>query len=630
MRFFDGARSRNRTPIHEYLGMLLSFKPDVWSEEAQFLAHAQPGYGWAPALSLLGAVGLLIIAVADTIARDGAAAADILFWAGLILLFLPITARLAVLRISQRERLILVGVLGLGLALVKVLHSPIELTFSDEFPHWHTVDTILQTQHLFGFNSLQPIQGLYIGMASLTAALVSLSGLSIFTCGVLLIVVARMVLVFALYLLYERVSGSPRMASLGLALYCTNPPYVFWSSQFAYESLALPLSILVVLALIQRSEKHAASFGLSLTLVLGLFVIVMTHHMTTYMLVGFIGLWLLVSLWHRKPTAEITRIAAFIFVVSSTWMLYIASLTVRYLAPVLANTLVDFGRLIVGDIVSRELFRSPGGQIASIWERGIGIGSVALILLLLPGGIFWIWRCYRRNTIILALGIASLCYPLLLALRFTQVGAEISNRSSEFLFLALAFVLAVCLDRVVLTRAGWWRPAVAATLITAIFCGGVVIGLAPWARMPGPYMVGGDTRGLQPESELAAGWMLRELGPANRLISDRTNQITMGTYGNQTIVIGLSWIFFEPELSVSKLNALQQKGVRFIVVDRRLSAAVPRTGVYFERGEPNGLHHLQPIDAAALAKFDTTFGLRRVFDSGNLVIYDANVLLGGK
>ena len=52
-------------------------------------------WGRLPALSLLSAFGLLLVALANNGARVGAAWSDMLFWFGLLLLFVPAAARLS-------------------------------------------------------------------------------------------------------------------------------------------------------------------------------------------------------------------------------------------------------------------------------------------------------------------------------------------------------------------------------------------------------------------------------------------------------------------------------------------------------------------------------------------------------
>ena len=51
-------------------------------------------WGWFPALSVVGATGIFMVAIADTLARGGVSGAELLFWTGLLVLFVPIAARL--------------------------------------------------------------------------------------------------------------------------------------------------------------------------------------------------------------------------------------------------------------------------------------------------------------------------------------------------------------------------------------------------------------------------------------------------------------------------------------------------------------------------------------------------------
>ena len=62
--------------------------------------------------------------------------------------------------------------------------------------------------------------------------------------------------------------------------------------------------------------------------------------------------------------------------------------------------------------------------------------------------------------------------------------------------------------------------------------------------------------------------------------------------------------------------------VRYVLVDRRLSSALPLVGVYTERGEAANGPVTTPIDPAALGKYDLIPGVSRVYDSGNIQVYD--------
>ena len=68
--------------------------------------------------------------------------------------------------------------------------------------------------------------------------------------------------------------------------------------------------------------------------------------------------------------------------------------------------------------------------------------------------------------------------------------------------------------------------------------------------------------------------------------------------------------------------------VRYLLVDRRLSAARPLVGVYFEDGEPDTQPPGAPVPAGWLDKFDAVAGASRVYDNGDVRIYDLGALLG--
>jgi hypothetical protein len=62
------------------------------------------------------------------------------------------------------------------------------------------------------------------------------------------------------------------------------------------------------------------------------------------------------------------------------------------------------------------------------------------------------------------------------------------------------------------------------------------------------------------------------------------------------------------------------------VIDRRLGTRLPVVGIYFEMGEPETYTRTVPMDPVALAKFDGVDGVLRLFDNGDIVIYDIGAL----
>jgi hypothetical protein len=612
---------------------------------------SHPGRGTIALVCLSGALGLLATACAYTAGRLNVRVwADWLFWSGLLLLFVPVAARLIGTSASRQERVRLVGILGAGLYVVKVFHSPLGFTQHDEFAHWRTVDDIITGGRLFSPNPIIPVSPFFPGLEIVTAAVSSTTGLSIFSAGVLVLGSARLVLVVGMYLFFEQITRSARAAGLAALVYMGNPNFLFFDAQFSYESLALTFASVALFAVAMRnSAAGSLRMGWTVIAVLACLAVVCTHHLTSYALVAFLGLWTtVVWIQPRLPFvrqaiegADRTRrqgvagIAALVLVASLVWLVYVASLTVGYLAPVLSAAVIQFVQLISGEVVARQLFRDFSGEIAPAWERLAGFGSVALILVVLPFAEMRLWRRHLASPPVLTIGLSALAYPASLALRLTFFGAETSNRASEFLFVALAVILGVwCVDlRPLAARwRRWTRGAVLTAGASVIFVGGVIVGWPRWGRIPGPYLVAADTRSIEPQGLGAADWARLTLGPARRIATDRINGLLMGSYGRQVTVRytddgrGLAWVFFGADLTESQRATLRDGKVQYVVVDRRLSSGLPLVGVYFEAGEPDAFAHTTPMDPVDTRKFDRLLEVNRVFDSGDIAVYDVSRL----
>ncbi|MDB5074619.1 MAG: rane protein, partial [Chloroflexi bacterium] len=377
------------------------------------------GFAWASALCLTAACGLLLVALGDTAARAALGIAELIFWIGLLVLFVPIAARLFWSGVSGRERFLLVAVLGLAMYGVKYLHSPLYFSFVDEFMHWRTASDILTSHHLFHGNSLLPVSPLYPSLEMVTSALTSLSGLSLFSAGVLMLVAARLILVLALYLFYEQVSGSARVAGIGTLLYMTNPNFLFFDAQFSYESFALPIALFVLFILARRpSSPISHRLGLSLALLPAILMVATTHHLTSYALAAFLLLWTATTALCagslRTAFLQGPGGAALLLIVTALlWLVFVATVTIGYLAPNFMAALHELVGLISGESGARQLFRSPNtGHFSPVWERVVGLGAVVCVLLGLPGGVLRIWRSHRINAAAAALAVATLAYPV--------------------------------------------------------------------------------------------------------------------------------------------------------------------------------------------------------------------------
>lgn len=586
-------------------------------------------WGWFPMLSLVAADALLVVALADTQARQSMPSAEGLFWLGLLLLVLPIAARLTSPRVTRAEVLGLVSVLGLGLYLIKVLHSPIGFTHFDEFIHWRSYNDIVETGHLFTKNLLLPISARYPALELVTVALTSLTGLPPFEAGVVVIGVARLVFVLALCLFFEQISGSPQVAGLATVLYMGNPNFLFFNAMFKYESLALSFGAVVLYTLARRQSGRASHY-LRFTVMAGLALggLVTSHHLTAFMLTGFLVLWAATWLVSRRWGTDRVPVdmTALAVVGNILWVVFVATIVIDYLFPSVSKASGEFVNLVVGrPQAARQLFVSSDG-VAPLWQRLAGFGSVGLLTLALPFGVWQVWRRYRSRSAALALALAALGYPASLLLRLSSTSWEAGYRAAEFLFVAVGFIVALAVVQLWL-RGRWFRLRSLAVIaaVAVVFAGGITTGWTSLWLLPGPYLPGQDTRSVDARSIAAAEWTAAYLGPDNVVGADRVNTSLMATYGDQHVRTSVSgsvepaWVLFTRVWDGTPLDTIRQGRIQYMVVDRRL-IQVPRIASRYLKN-PDEVKMTEALD-----KFDQAPLINRVFDDGAIQIYDVGAL----
>ena len=537
--------------------------------------------------------------------------------------------------------MLLLLLLGVALYLVKVLEYPLYFTFFDEFLHWRTAQDILGSGHLFTPNSLLPVSPFFPGEEIVTDALCKLTGLSVYPAGIFLMGVARLLCMLALYLFFERVSASSRVAGVAALIFVANPHFLFFDAQFAYESLALPLAVTVLFFLV-RSLHSAGNERLVLALVacVVLAAVIVTHHVTSYLLVAFLLLWSLCILLVKgkeKGSYLIFSTTIFGLILAATWLATVGILVISYLPPVLGDAIHQAVQLILRQSTIRPLFTDATGGVEPTWERLAATGSVAMTVLILPFALFWIWRQKRTDPLALALGLVALLYPASLALRITPSGAEPAIRLSPFLFIGLGYVIA---EWLIAPHFSWFsdriRRVVFSLGATLLYVGGIVSGSGPlWARLPGPYLVSADMRSIDPEGIAAAQWAAAHLPPGSHIASDRINRLLMSTYGRLYAVtsignnVEVSPLFYSLTFDSFDAALLREGRIRFLIADRRLSTSLPYVGVYFEAGETGLQPILTPLDPEGLEKYNQLPGVDHIYDSGNIEMYDVEELAHG-
>lgn len=607
---------------------------------------------WVAALTLYSALDLLIVAIAQYASRMDVAWGAPIFWSALFLLAAPIAFRLVGPGVHRMERIALLLLLAECSYAINLLFSPTRLSHFDEMLHWITAADIVRTRELFSENTLLPISPLYPGLEILTTGLANLSQMPLFGTMIVILVVLRGLLITVLFLLYEKISGSAWLAAVGCLFFMGNSSYVLFDALFAYESLAIVLLGLVLFTSMEdRTAQHVGRRP-SILVVLITAALAVTHHVTgavAAMLLAWVAVLKILSRhsgWERRSAAVIAAIAVIMMV---AWSFRIGNPVVNYLGPVLQAGIKGAFHSATGAKQTREAFVAADGTHMPLALQWLGIASVAIIAAGLATGFMrslalgserherGMWftllnstRCRWVNHHGILLTLLTLGWPLSIILRLTPGGWEIGNRMGPYVFFGVGFVVAVAITRCRNKLCHASAAAAVACAVTVVYVGGVVTGWGVDAAGT-HYKVEADAASIEPMGIDAAIWTREWLGPHNRFVTDRINQLLIAAYGDQTTVTTLagdddpSYLFVWPDVSAGTVATLKIDDVDYMLTDLRITTARPVLGIYFNPGEDEFVHAHPPL-SSALLKYDSQPLVGRLFDNGYEVIYDMRAL----
>ncbi|HVW93013.1 MAG TPA: hypothetical protein VHB74_10445 [Devosia sp.] len=635
---FRRPRPARAITLPRWLLRLLGFRQDPPAAEI----GDGPGLGLFPVLVLWLGLALLGVAFADNAGIAGQGWAEALFWPSIAAMVLPATARIVSSRASERERAAIAIALGMALFLVRLLHNPLAFTDNDELMHWRSALDLMQQKHLFVPNPLLPISPDYPALELAATAIANLSGLPLFVAGMIVIGTSRFVFVASAYALFRKISGSSRVAGVGAVIAMASSTFVFFESQFSYESIAQAIAMLGFCVAIDLVESwRALAIRLPLWIVLSA-SLALSHHLTSYFAAAVL---LLVSLSYLAVGRDWARalrmlvLALITIAAIGIWQDLVGNPTGGYLVPALVGGFTQILAVLLSG-AERHLFASGAGASLPAWEQADVLAALALTGLGLSTGFFRILAAPRPDERLLeadilrdrapwgaAFAVLSAGYPFCVLLRLSSGSWEIGNRLGSYLFIAVAYVIAIAVH-------GFWqgrsaspiRAVLIAAAVTVLVFGGMISGYAPLI-LPGPYLVGADSRSIEPHGIDAAEWTKDHLGPGNTFAADRINRLLLADYGDQRVVTSLydrideSPIFFAPRFGDEVRGLIKALHVDYLLVDWRLTQALPLVGWYYELEEGDE-NHAQPIKPQSFRKFDTAPGISRVFDSGSIAIYD--------
>jgi hypothetical protein len=553
-----------------------------------------------------------------------------------------------------------IGLLGMG----RMLRLPAGPLGNDEFIHMRqTIETYLagDVGHGSGIFSHFP------GFHQTISAFARLTGLPLWPAALAVVALAHILSVLAVYQLVRAVGASTTGAAVGAVVYTLNPSWLYFDTSVSYESLALPLVLWCLAAVVAASRApNQPSLRYIAVVVLSAAALPMIHHISPIMLC-LIVLVLIVgvvvhSLRRIRPRSGGTRenlwplllAASGLTLSAMVWWSGFRDDLVRYLGPSLTrgwaqvDELMDLDRAFQKASGTRLPF---AGAHTPIYETVSGLLYAPLVLglFLVSLAVLWVRR-RQMGSAPWAFAAVGAMFFLSIPMALTSGGGEGAHRSWAFSFIGIAVVCGLAWSfaasgEVVARfgRLGRWitpltrprvRISVVGAVLTVLYVGGAALGTNVSARFPGSVQVGDDARSVSREGGAVAAWLAAHAPVDTRVVADRYVSQQVGGWVGRMAPLAPSaafplWDLYMSDRPVRRyvLNQVLDANVGYFIVDARMATTRPRMGYWFINDEP-GRGGDRPFPQAALDRFNCLPWLRARYAAGPLTVYqvDAKVL----
>jgi hypothetical protein len=587
-------------------------------------------WGWFPQLSLVTALGVLVMAVADATSRAalGFRYSEPLFWLAIVVIVAPIAYRVSSTLPGSGERLALVALASLALFVVKALRDPFLFTYPDELVHVTNANAVLDGETLFTANNILPATPAYPGLPVATAALATLTGLSTFGAGLIVIGAARLVITLALFLLFREVTASSRVGALAALVYAGNPNYLFFSAQFAYESLALPLAVTGLYCVTRWMRGHESRDGAGLLLCAAVlaFAVVTTHHVTSFaMLAALLGLTVAQLFVDKHRGLVLGGLSSVVAVVTLLWLKVVAGETATYLGGIFGRAAAAIESTLAREEGARKLLGS-GNQGPPIWDRALAYAWVLTLVAAIALGLLQMRRRYRGNIVATGLALAALLYLGILPLRLVSGAWELANRSSEFLFVGVALLVAIaCVNLVRFVRLPHLSSALTALLVVVVVAGGT-LGWPRSLRTAQTLRISAGEATLEPRALTAVRWVESKLGRNQIFAASDVSARLLASVAHEQVYTGFTPVDIYDVITMPTkrlpkwaLENLKETRAGYLFIDRQDGPGDKLRAQYFVTSTSEA-RDVTSLDA--LLKFDRQPGTDRIYDGGTIKIYD--------
>jgi hypothetical protein len=510
-------------------------------------------------LALVVAVVLIVIAYDE--ARTSAGGGHfVLFWAGYLLGFGAILVAGLRSRTKARDLKLLVG-LGTFLFLPKFLMSVNRPSFFDEWGHWRHVNDILATGSLTPPDPFQVYIKYFPGLGATTAAVHEVTRLPTWHAGQLVILVAHVGALLAVYGIARMCRLSNRAAFVSAAIYAANPNFLYFDSQYGYESLGLPLALCTIYIAMRTLRAQTRQWVWLGATFLAATATAVTHHVSSI----FMGVMVVLIAIAYLPFAETGRqrlkslytglVGAAVPII---WLVGPAHPTLKYLSPrlttvwrqVLQSLGLRHGSSATsgsgstgGAVTGHSLFE---GGTTPIYEKVVAVGAPIVITVLIALGLVTLVMKRRVRTFLgtWPFALLGLGYFVSLPTNFLASASEVVHRSWAYSYLGIAVIGGIAWQVMQDSRGesgdqpvGRWlrgvhtltQPSVLIAVVLVAGMGNIPAGTNVLYRFPGPYQFSSDSWGVTSETVKFAKSLRTVLPSGAGVVTDRvTGEVITG------------------------------------------------------------------------------------------------------